>query len=373
VLDCGNSGTTARLMLGLLAGRALPAELTGDDSLRSRPMARVTEPLAAMGAEFEFLAERGRLPLRVRGGALRALEHRSPRASAQVKSAVLLAGLVAGVPVRVSEPALSRDHTERMLRFLGAGIESGADGHGAWAALVPSGEPLATLDLTVPGDPSSAAFLIALAALGGADELRVPDVCVNPTRAGFVDVMRRMGVRIGLDAERLAHGEPVADLVAGPAALRAAEIGGTGIAACIDEIPILAVLAARAEGVTRITGAEELRVKESDRITALVSNLRAVGVRAEELPDGLEVEGTEAPLAGRVVTHHDHRIAMAFGVLGALPGNRIEIDDPACVDVSFPGSGTCCAASRTVRDPVGLPPTRRGLDINHRSPITDNR
>jgi 3-phosphoshikimate 1-carboxyvinyltransferase len=337
VLDCGNSGTTSRLLLGLLAARPFCCTLTGDPSLRSRPMERVTQPLAVMGARFRPLEEPGRLPLEICGGALRSLDFRSPKASAQIKSAVLLAGLAAGVPVSVVEPARSRDHTERMLAGLGVAVQSEPE-DGGWKVTLPQfAAALPPLDLAVPGDPSSAAFVAALALLAESGELRIRDVCVNPTRTGFLPILARMGAGIEVQSQRTSHGEPVADLVARPASLRATDVGADEIPAAIDEIPILAVLAARAQGTTAITGAGELRVKESDRIATLVSNLRALGAESEELPDGLVVTGSDRPLAGPVRTHGDHRIAMAFGILAALPGNRIEIDDPGCVEVSFPG------------------------------------
>jgi 3-phosphoshikimate 1-carboxyvinyltransferase len=335
-LDCGNSGTTARLMMGLLASRPFAAALTGDDSLRGRPMRRITGPLARMGAAFRELGATDRLPIEVTGGRLRPLDHRSPAASAQVKSAVLLAGLSGGVAVSVTEPIASRDHMERMLRSLGVPVSGEAVAEGWRVALEPRA-PLPPLDLDVPGDPSSAAFLVALALMADGGELRVRGVGVNPTRTGWLGILRRMGADLALEDEREVGGEPVADLVARASRLRGTEIGGAEIPAAIDEIPILAVAASRAEGETRITGAGELRVKETDRIAALVANLRAVGAEAEELPDGLVVRGTDRPLAGRVATFHDHRIAMAFSVLAALPGNAIEVEHPEVADVSFPG------------------------------------
>lgn len=337
MLDCGNSGTTARLMMGWLASRPFAATLTGDASLRGRPMRRITAPVARMGAVFHERGDTDRLPVEVRGGTLRPLDYLSPTASAQVKSAVLLAGLGGGVAVSVTEPVASRDHTERMLRGVGVTVHETMIDAGWRVSLPAHTGALPPLDLRVPGDPSSAAFLAALAWLADEGELTVRGVGTNPTRTGFFDVAARMGAVTERVDERDEGGEPVADLVFRPAALRATEVRPQEIPAAVDEIPLLAVLAARAAGETRITGAGELRVKESDRIAAVVANLRAVGVEADELPDGLTVRGGDRPLAGRVRTFHDHRIAMAFGVLAALPGNRIEVEAPEVVDVSFPG------------------------------------
>lgn len=339
ILDCGNSGTTVRLMMGLLAGRPFPVTLTGDESLRSRPMRRVTDPLERMGVAVRELGEADRLPVELRGGQLAPLSHRSPKASAQIKSAVLLAGLSGGVPVQVREPGLSRDHTERMLQSLGVVVRGEATADGGWqVALEPPTGPLPPLEMDVPGDPSSAAFVLAVALLSvEGSEVVVPNIGINPTRTGFFDAIRRMGGQIEINNRRESGGEPVGDLVARASRLRAIEVGGAEVPSMIDELPVLATLAARAEGETVVRGAEELRAKESDRITVVVDNLRAIGVDAEELPDGFVVRGSDRPLAGRVRTHHDHRIAMAFGVLGALPGVELEIEAPDVVDVSFPG------------------------------------
>jgi 3-phosphoshikimate 1-carboxyvinyltransferase len=336
-LDCGNSGTTVRLLMGLLAGRPFCSTLTGDDSLRSRPMRRVTEPLSLMGVRVRELGPPDRLPIELCGGALRKIAYRSPKASAQIKSAILLAGLSGGVEVQVWEPGLSRDHTERMLRSMGVAVE-GRRSDGGWEVrLDPITMPLPPLEMEVPGDPSSAAFLLAAALLAEGGELLVPGVAINPTRTGFFAVVARMGGGIEVSNRRESGGEPVGDLFARPARLRGTEVGGAEVPSMIDELPVLAVLAARAEGETVVRGAEELRAKESDRISAIVTNLRAIGVEAEELPDGFVVQGTDRPLTGLVHTHHDHRIAMAFGVLGALPGAELEIEAPEIVDVSFPG------------------------------------
>jgi 3-phosphoshikimate 1-carboxyvinyltransferase len=336
-LDCGNSGTTARLMMGLLSGRPFCSTLTGDPSLRSRPMRRVTDPLSEMGATVRELDRPDRLPLEICGGELRSIEHRSPRGSAQIKSAVLLAGISGGVEVSVWEPIRSRDHTERMLQALGVELHHHPREGGWFVRCCPPAADLPPLDMDVPGDPSSAAFLVALAALSTSGELRVRGVGINPTRTGFFDAVRRMGGTIRVEGERLTGGEPIGDLVVSGAPLRGITVAHGEVPAMIDELPVLACLAARAEGETRITGADELRAKESDRIVAMVENLRAIGVHAEELPDGLVVRGSDRPLRGQIRAHHDHRIAMAFGVLGAIPGNRITVDDPGVVAISYPG------------------------------------
>ena len=330
-LDCGNSGTTTRLMAGVIAGHPLSATFIGDVSLSRRPMRRIARPLTQMGASFTFASDDG-LPMTVQGGALGDINWISPTASAQVKSAILLAALVSGQSARVQEPTRSRDHTERMLAALGAPITITDD-----AVLLDPVEKLEPLDFDVPGDPSSALFLIAWAVLRG-EPLEIANVGVNDTRIGAFNVLARMGVTLTLTNEREVGGEPVADVHVAPAAgLRGVNIGGDEIPALIDELPILACLAARAEGETRITDAAELRVKESDRVAAVVSNLRTVGADADELPDGLVVRGNARVLRGNVVSHADHRIALSFGVLGAATGGEITVDDPSCVDVSFPG------------------------------------
>lgn len=340
VLDLGNSGTGTRLLLGVLAGTGLRATLTGDASLRSRPMRRVTDPLKVMGARFEHPDEAGRLPVTVNGlHPLKPIDWSSPVASAQVKSAILLAGLTGSAFALVTEPRMSRDHTERLLRGVGVNVVSHpADGQ--WRVeLRDPPEKIGPLDFEVPGDFSSAAFLLALAALGGVpDAMTIERVGLNPTRTAFLDVLGRMGVDVRIESTSPPDAlEPTGSVTIGSAELRAATVTGDEIPRLIDELPLVAILGARATGTTRITEAVELRAKESDRIAAMVGNLRAVGAQAVELEDGLEVEGSDRPLKGRVRTEGDHRIAMAFGVLGALPGNDIEIDDPGAADVSFPG------------------------------------
>jgi 3-phosphoshikimate 1-carboxyvinyltransferase len=259
-------------------------------------------------------------------------------ASAQVKSALLLAGLASRVPVTVIEPGASRDHTERMLRAMGADVQTEPWQRGMRVRLdVPSG-PLKPIDMVVPGDFSSAAFWLGLAVLGGCgDEVRVEGVGLNRGRTGFLRALEAMGASFDVVETGDEAGEPVGDVVARPSALRGIEVAPEWIPSLIDEIPILACLASRAVGRTAIRGARELRVKESDRIAALHANLVALGVSSRELPDGLEIEGDVRPLSGVVAARGDHRIAMAFGVLGAVPGNSIEVDDKACAQVSYRG------------------------------------
>lgn len=332
VLDCGNSGTTTRLLLGLLAGHRFSATLTGDASLRRRPMRRVTVPLSRMGAKF---TERGGdgLPLTVRGGSLTPLTYEMPVSSAQIKSALLLAGLAGGVAVALHEPhGRSRDHTERLLRAFGYRVDEDADG---WIRFAPTGR-VVPFELQVPGDPSSAAFLVGAAVLAQSGELRIAGVGVNPTRIGFLAVLERMGGAVGLEEPTEHFGEPVADLIVRPAALRATEVTAGEIPGLIDEIPLLAVLAARAKGTTVFRQVGELRVKESDRLGLIAENLRAVGCRAEVLGDDLHVDGSTVVPRGRVRTAGDHRLAMAFAVLGTVPDARVRVDDMACAAVSFP-------------------------------------
>lgn len=333
-LDCGNSGTTTRLLAGLIAGvSGLEAQFVGDASLSRRPMRRVAEPLRAMGAHITFEGPPGHegLPMRVAGASLRAISWDNTHASAQVKGAVLLAALTSGVNAEVREPSRSRDHTERMLSARGVAVEVFADG-----VRLASQQSVRALDIDVPADPSSAAFFAALAAMADEGELRLTDVCLNPTRTGAFDVLQRMGVPLRLEDERVQGGETVGTIRVAPGTLVGTRIGGDEIPRCIDELPLLACLATRAAGETRISDASELRVKESDRISAVVANLKTLGADVEEFPDGMRIIGSRRALRGHVLTHGDHRLAMAFGILAALPGNHITIDDPACVSVSYP-------------------------------------
>jgi 3-phosphoshikimate 1-carboxyvinyltransferase len=318
-------------MAGVVAAHPFSATFEGDASLSRRPMTRVAEPLTYMGAQFDF--ERGDgLPMTVHGVDLRSIDWDTGASSAQVKSAILLAGLVSGVEVRVTEKARSRDHTERMLRAMGVDVEN----DGSQVCLRPA-RRLAPLDIQVPADPSSAAFFVALASLASEGELTLTKVGLNPTRTGFLEAMKRMGAVIEESAAARKGEEATATLRVRPTALRGIRITEQEVPALIDELPLIACVAAGAGVDLEITGAAELRVKESDRINAVVQNLRAVGARAEELPDGLRISGPRRELSGTVDPRGDHRTAMAFGVLSAASGNRINILNPECVAVSYPG------------------------------------
>ncbi|MGI8508629.1 MAG: 3-phosphoshikimate 1-carboxyvinyltransferase [Gemmatimonadaceae bacterium] len=330
-LECGNSGTTTRLMAGVVAGHPFSATFVGDASLSARPMRRVAEPLELMGAQFQFGAGDG-LPMTITGTSLQSIGFSTRTASAQIKSAILLAALVAQVPVTVSEPRHSRDHTERMLAA--RGVDLMVDGNTLALGVA---KHLPALDVDVPGDPSAAAFFIALAAMSEGGAIDLPDVCLNPTRTGFIRVVQRMGAVVTQHDVREQGGEPVGTVRAtGSSTLMGITVGPGDVPSLIDELPMLACLAARATGDTLISGAEELRFKESDRIAAVVANLRAIGVDAEERRDGMRITGSDKPLHGQVDPLGDHRLAMAFGVLGAVPGNDLQILGPECVEVSYP-------------------------------------
>ena len=331
VVDCANSGTTMRLLAGMLAGGTRAIVLDGDPSLRRRPMERVAAPLRALGAVVETTA--GCPPVRITPGRLRGIEWTLPVASAQVKSAILLAALRASGETVVREPHATRDHTERMLGAMGVEV----DRRGA-AVAVRGGQGLRATHLSLPGDPSSAAFFAVAAALVPGSRLVLRDLCLNPTRDGFVRILRRMGADIERRGEREACGEPRADLQVSAGPLVGTAIGADEVPAAVDELPILAVAAACAAGETSITGAEELRVKESDRLEAL-GQLSALGVDVTVRPDGLLIRGAApgALRSARVSAHGDHRIAMAFAVLALRVPGGIEIEDAGAVDVSFPG------------------------------------
>jgi 3-phosphoshikimate 1-carboxyvinyltransferase len=331
VLDCGNSGTTMRLMCGMLAGHSLHAVLTGDASLRARPMARVTEPLREMGARIDGREEGRFAPLSLRGGKLAGINYRMPVASAQVKSAILLAALFATSPTAIEEPQPTRDHTERMLAAMGARIER----EGPAVRLTP-GAALQPLSMRVPNDVSAAAFWIVAAVIHHDAELRLTGVGMNPTRTGIIDVLRSMGADLSIEEERQVAGEPVADIVARSSALRGVTIDGEMIPRLIDEVPVLAVAAAFAEGATEIRDAAELRVKESDRIASVVSELGALGVKISERADGMVIEGGSGVRGGHAHSFADHRLAMALAVAGLASREGVEVDGADAVGVSYP-------------------------------------
>jgi len=330
LLNCHNSGTTARLLLGLLSGHDFASRLTGDRSLKRRPMARVTEPLGVMGAAITA-SEGERLPLTVRGGALRPLTWRSPVASAQVKTTLFLAGLVGGVPVSVTEPVISRDHTERLLRLLGVRVTVERT-----TTTVEPPESLPAFDGEIPGDISSAAYLLAAGVLAESGEVMVRNVGINPTRSGFLRALERMGATIEAADRWVSLGEPGATLVARPGPLSFLVVEPHEVPSMVDEIPLLACLASRAEGLSVFRGVGELRVKESDRLALVAANLAALGVAARAEGDTLFVEGTGQPPRGRVVTAGDHRLAMAFATLCVIPGAEVVLDDTRSVAISYP-------------------------------------
>jgi len=330
-IDCGNSGTTLRLLSGLLAGRPFHSELDGDSSLRQRPMKRVIDPLSKMGARIRSRQGDGLAPLEIDGGGLRGIEYRMPIASAQVKSAIVLAALQAEGQTIVHEPQRSRDHTEVMLSGFGGKIS--VDG----LTLAIAGRPALTgQSVRIPGDISSAAFFLVAAAMIPGSDLTVRDVGCNPTRDGVVEVLKQMGASIELRNQRLEAGERVADIHVTGAALKGVDVDAELVARTIDEYPILAVAAAVAQGVTTFSDVNELRFKESDRIAAMTEGLRALGVLVEERPDGMTIQGGNRLRSGAVKSYADHRIAMSFAIAGLVSENGVEIDDAKCVDISFP-------------------------------------
>ncbi len=336
VLDCGNSGTTMRLMLGLLAGRAgRHFVLTGDGSLRRRPMQRVGGPLAQMGAQISGRSGGNLAPLAIRGQQLQGATIRTPVASAQVKSALLLAALTATGDTTVIEPVQSRDHSERMLRAFGAQLSVG--GPGLTEVTVTPGASLRGQDVIVPGDISSAAFWLVAGAITPGADLTVQNVGLNPSRTGVLDVLEQMGARIELLNGREVAGEPVGDLRVTHGPLKAFTIGADLIPRLVDEIPVLAVAACYAEGISRVTGAEELRVKETDRLAVMARQLGAMGARIEEFADGLTIEGG-VPLQGAEVdSETDHRVAMSLAVAAQVAHGPTLLHRPGAAAVSYPG------------------------------------
>ncbi|MEZ4768469.1 MAG: 3-phosphoshikimate 1-carboxyvinyltransferase [Caldilineales bacterium] len=332
-LDCVNSGTTMRLLAGLLAGQAFFSILDGSAQLTRRPMGRIVEPLRLMGATIHGRQGGRQAPLAIQGHPLSGVDYAMPVASAQVKSAILLAGLYSNGLAVVREPAPTRDHTERMLTAMGA--QAGRVGQ-VIASERPK-RPLLPLDITVPGDISSAAFLLAAALLAPGGHVTLEAVGVNPTRTGILDIVAQMGGAVRADNLRDEAGEPVADLVVQPGQLRGAEIGGALIPRLIDELPVIAVLATQATGRTVVRDAAELRVKETDRIATVVAELRTLGAQIEERPDGFVVEGPTRLRSAPVNSHGDHRLAMALVVAGLAADGPVLVEDTGCIADSFPG------------------------------------
>jgi 3-phosphoshikimate 1-carboxyvinyltransferase len=336
-LDMGNSGTAMRLMAGILAGQNFECELVGDASLSKRPMKRVTDPLAEMGAEIETEAG-GTPPLKIkRGGPLKAIDYVLPMASAQVKSCVLLAGLYAEGQTAVEEPAPTRDHTERMLRGFGYDVVSEKLDDMRTRVSLTGGQSLAASDIDVPSDISSAAFFMVAAAIAEEADLVIEHVGINPTRTGVLDILKLMGADITLENEATVGGEPVADIRIRSSKLKGIDIPPHLVPLAIDEFPVLFVAASAAEGRTVLTGAEELRVKESDRIQVMADALNALGIQATPTEDGMIIEGgQQAPQSAPILSHHDHRISMAATVAGLRAASDVIVDDCANVNTSFP-------------------------------------
>ncbi len=331
-LDCGNSGTTARLMMGLLAAHPIHVQFTGDHSLSKRPMDRVFRPLQQMGANIS--ASHGKyLPVMLSGRDLWALDYQLPYASAQVKSAIILAGLHAKGETTVRSPAFSRNHTEQMLKAMGAHIKV----KGREVAVQPLTRALKPVDFRVPGDFSAAAFFIAAALLVPDSDVILRGVGINPTRTAFLTAVQEMGGNVTIANKEKHNGEAVADLRIRASQLKGIQVYPEQIPNLIDELPLVALLATQAEGETVVVGAEELRVKESDRIAAIVTNLSAWGAKIFERPDGFHVEGPTPLKGGKVKTYDDHRIAMTMGIAGLISKLPATLDNPTCVDISYPG------------------------------------
>ncbi len=331
ILDCGNSGTSIRLLTGLLAGQSFFSVLTGDKYLRKRPMKRVVGPLGAMGAKIAGRGGGEKAPLAITGSKLTGISYDSPVSSAQVKSAILLAGLYAEGETVVREPHLSRDHSERMLRHFGADIE--ADGP---HVKIRGGRELAGQEIVVPGDISSAAFFLVAGLIVPGSELLIKGVGVNPTRTGIIDILELMGADLTLLNQREVSGEPVADILVKTSRLRGIEIGGDLVPRAIDEFPVICVAAACASGRTVIRDARELRVKETDRITAMAENLRLSGIAVEETEDGMIIGGGGSFVPFTADSKGDHRIAMSMLVAGLVAPDSSRVDDIDCIATSFP-------------------------------------
>jgi 3-phosphoshikimate 1-carboxyvinyltransferase len=331
LIDCGNSGTTMRLLSGLLAGRPFHSRLDGDASLRQRPMQRIIDPLSLMGAQIVSAAGNGLAPLDIRGGGLHGIHYRMPVASAQVKSAILLAALQATGRTTVEEPLKSRDHTEVMLSGFGCVVHADSN-----TVTLEGGQSLTAQDVRVPGDISSAAFFLVAAATVPQSDIVIRNVGCNPTRAGIIEILKRMGASIELMNQRSEAGERVVDIRARGVALRGVDVEPELAARTIDEYPVLSIAAALAEGITTFSGIQELRYKESDRIAAMTEGLRRLGVKVDEREDGMTIHGGTRLRGGVVRSFADHRVAMSFAVAALSSDGAVEIDDARCAAISFP-------------------------------------
>jgi len=329
-LDCGNSGTTIRLLMGVLSGQNFEARMTGDSSLVRRPMKRVAEPLRKMGAQFELTRE-DYAPLTVKGSALHGVNYELKVASAQIKTAITLAGLLADGTTLITGEIHSRDHTERLLKFFGAKLDVTDQ-----SVSVTGGQKLKGCTVQVPGDPSTAAFWMAAASLIPGAELELQNIALNPTRIGFLRALQRMGANIETQVTSESP-EPIGTIRVRSGSLKGIKISRDEVPTLIDELPLLAVLATQAQGATEVEGAEELRVKESDRLEAVAVNLRAMKAQIEVRPDGYRIEGVQKLHGARIDSFHDHRIAMAFSIAGLIAQGETEILHPECVGISYPG------------------------------------
>lgn len=332
VLDAGNSGTTTRLMSGVLSGQPFMSIITGDSSLRSRPMARVIKPLRLMGAEIQGRSGGLYAPLVIRGGATHGIEYSLPEPSAQVKSAILLAGLFATGQTTVTEPGPARDHTERMLQHMGAPIKR----YGQNITVSRPGRPLRAFGMDIPGDISAAAYWLVLGAIHTDAVVKVSGCGINPTRSGIIDILRHMGARVDVQAGDSRAGEPVGDISVQSSHLRGVELEGDIVVRAIDEVPMIAVAACFALGRTVIRSASELRVKETDRIAQTIRELTRMGARMEELPDGMVIHGVGRLQGAEVQSHGDHRLAMSLAVAGLVAGGTTVVKGAECASISYP-------------------------------------
>ncbi|MEM7009017.1 MAG: 3-phosphoshikimate 1-carboxyvinyltransferase [Thermodesulfobacteriota bacterium] len=332
IIDCGNSGTTTRLLTGLLSGQNFTSTLTGDQYLQKRPMKRVVDPLTKMGARITGNEDGNKLPLTITGTKLTGISYELPVASAQVKSAILLAGMYADGETEVIEPEASRDHTERMLSYLGVPIEKSGN-----TIKISRISNISSAEIIVPSDISSAAFFMVAALITPGSDILIKNVGINPLRTGIVEILKAMGGNVSIENERDLNGEPVGDIVARSSELHGTRIGGDLIPKAIDELPLISVAAAFAQGETVINDAAELRVKETDRIHAMASELGKLGVEVEEYDDGMSIKGTDSLTGATCRSWGDHRIAMSIAIAATRAKGETQIDDADCVSVSYPG------------------------------------